>query len=59
MTELGGFRMGPFQLMDLILDINYAVTESVWRAFHDPRFARIAQKRNVDAGWLGRKSGRG
>ena len=62
MTELGGFRMGPFQLMDLIgNDINYAVTESVWRAFHhDPRYTpSFAQKRNVDAGWLGRKSGRG
>ncbi len=62
MTELGGFRMGPFQLMDLIgNDINYAVTESVWKAFHhDPRYTpSFSQKRNVDAGWLGRKSGRG
>lgn len=62
MTELGGFRMGPFQLMDLIgNDINYAVTESVWKAFHhDPRYTpSFSQKRNVDAGWLGRKTGRG
>lgn len=62
MTELGGFRMGPFALMDLIgNDINYAVTESVWTAFHyDDRYKpSFAQKRNVDAGWLGRKSGRG
>jgi len=62
MTELGGFRMGPFELMDLIgNDINYAVTESVWKAFHhDPRYTpSFSQKRNVDAGWLGRKSGRG
>ncbi len=62
MTELGGFRMGPFQLMDLIgNDINYAVTESVWTAFHhDGRYTpSFSQKRNVDAGWLGRKSGRG
>ena len=62
MTELGGFRMGPFALMDLIgNDINYAVTESVWTAFHyDARYRpSFAQKRNVDAGWLGRKSGRG
>ena len=62
MTELGGFRMGPFQLMDLIgNDINYAVTESVWTAFHhDPRYTpSFSQKRNVDAGWLGRKTGRG
>ena len=62
MTALGGFRMGPFELMDLIgNDINYAVTESVWKAFHhDPRYTpSFSQKRNVDAGWLGRKSGRG
>ena len=62
MTELGGFRMGPFALMDLIgNDINYAVTESVWTASHyDARYKpSFAQKRNVDAGWLGRKSGRG
>lgn len=62
MTALGGFRMGPFALMDLIgNDVNYAVTESVWTAFHfDPRYRpSFAQKRNVDAGWYGRKSGRG
>jgi len=62
MTELGGFKMGPFTLMDLIgNDINYAVTESVWTAFHyDGRYRpSFAQKRNVDAGWYGRKSGRG
>lgn len=62
MTALGGFRMGPFALMDLIgNDINYAVTETVWTAFHyDPRYRpSFSQKRNVDAGWLGRKSGRG
>ena len=62
MTELGGFRMGPFTLMDLIgNDINYAVTESVWTAFHyDTRYTpSFAQKRNVDAGWYGRKSGKG
>lgn len=62
MTALGGFRMGPFALMDLIgNDINYAVTESVWTAFHfDGRYKpSFAQKRNVDAGWLGKKSGRG
>ncbi len=41
MREAGGFRMGPFELMDLIgLDVNFAVTKSVWEAyFHDPRFA--------------------
>lgn len=62
MTELGGFRMGPFTLMDFIgHDVNYAVTESVFKAFYyDPRYRpNFTQKRLVEAGWLGRKSGRG
>jgi 3-hydroxybutyryl-CoA dehydrogenase len=62
MTELGGFRMGPFALMDLIgNDVNYAVTESVFRAFYnDPRYKpSFTQKRMVESGLLGRKSGRG
>ncbi len=62
MREAGGFRMGPFELMDLIgLDVNLAVTRSVWRAFfHDPRFLpSLLQQDLVDAGRLGRKSGRG
>lgn len=57
-----GFRMGPFELMDLIgNDINYAVTCSVFEAFYfDPRYRpSLIQKQHVDAGWLGRKSGRG
>jgi len=57
-----GFRMGPFQLTDLIgHDVNYAVTESVFKAFYyDPRFMpSITQLKLVEAGWLGRKSGRG
>jgi 3-hydroxybutyryl-CoA dehydrogenase len=57
-----GFRMGPFELMDLIgNDINYAVTQSVFEAFYyDPRYRpSLIQKQFVDAGWLGRKSGRG
>ncbi len=57
-----GFRMGPFELMDLIgNDINYAVTESVFRAFYfDPRYKpSLTQKRMVEARWLGRKSGKG
>ena len=62
MREVGGFRMGPFELMDLIgNDVNFAVTRSVYEAFyHDPRYRpSITQQRMVEAGLLGRKSGRG
>ncbi len=62
LREAGGFRMGPFELMDMIgNDVNFAVTNSVWRAFfHDPRFLpSLLQQELVDAGFLGRKSGRG
>ncbi len=62
MREIGGFRMGPFELMDFIgIDVNLAATRSVYEAtFHDSRFRPfLAQQRLVDAGLLGRKSGRG
>ena len=62
MTELGGFRMGPFTLMDYIgNDVNYAVTESVFASFYfDPRFKpSFTQKRHKEAGFFGKKSGRG
>jgi 3-hydroxybutyryl-CoA dehydrogenase len=62
MTELGGFRMGPFTLMDYIgNDINYTVTETVFGAFYyDPRYRpSFTQKRHAEAGWFGRKNGRG
>lgn len=62
MTELGGFRMGPFTLMDYIgNDVNYTVTETVFQAFYyDPRYKpSFTQKRHAEAGYLGRKSGRG
>jgi 3-hydroxybutyryl-CoA dehydrogenase len=62
MTHIGGFRMGPFTLMDYIgNDINYTVTETVFAAFYyDPRFKpSFTQKRHAEAGFLGRKTGRG
>lgn len=62
LREAGGFRMGPFELMDLIgHDVNHAVTSSVFQAFHgDPRYRpSIVQQELVLAGRLGRKSGRG
>lgn len=62
MTSLGGFRMGPFTLMDYIgNDVNYTVTETVFAAFYyDPRYKpSFTQKRHSEAGYLGRKSGRG
>jgi len=62
MTELAGFKMGPFTLMDYIgNDINYTVTETVFAAFYyDPRFKpAFTQKRHMEAGFLGRKTGRG
>lgn len=62
MKTIGGFRMGPFELMDFIgHDVNYKVTESVFEAFYfDPRYKpSLSQKRLCEAGFLGRKTGRG
>jgi 3-hydroxybutyryl-CoA dehydrogenase len=62
MKEIGGFRMGPFELMDFIgNDINYTVTETVYNAFYqDPRYKpSFTQKRLAEAGYLGRKTGKG
>lgn len=62
MTETAGFKMGPFTLMDYIgHDVNYIVTETVWQSFfYDGRYKpSFTQKRLLEAGWLGRKSGKG
>ena len=62
LRESGGFRMGPFELTDLIgQDVNESVTHSVWRSFfQDARFTpSLAQRRLVESGRLGRKTGRG
>jgi 3-hydroxybutyryl-CoA dehydrogenase len=62
LREAGGFRMGAFELMDLIgNDVNFAVTRTVWEAcYHDPRYApSVIQEERVRAGHLGPKSGRG
>jgi 3-hydroxybutyryl-CoA dehydrogenase len=62
LREVGGFKMGPFELMDLIgIDINYSVTCSVWDAYNkEPRFApHKLQKQMVDEKRFGRKTGRG
>ncbi len=62
LKSVGGFRMGPFELMDLIgNDINFAVTRSVWEAFFfEPRYKpSLTQQRQVESGRLGRKTGQG
>lgn len=62
LKTLGGFRMGPFELMDFIgNDVNYVVTETVFTAFYfDPRYKpSLTQKRFSEAGYFGRKSGKG
>ncbi|HSD14873.1 MAG TPA: 3-hydroxyacyl-CoA dehydrogenase NAD-binding domain-containing protein [Flavobacterium sp.] len=62
MKTIGNFRMGPFELMDFIgHDVNYTVTETVFTSFYfDPRYKpSFTQKRLTEAGFLGRKSGRG
>ncbi|MBK6834501.1 MAG: 3-hydroxybutyryl-CoA dehydrogenase [Bacteroidetes bacterium] len=62
MKTIGGFKMGPFELTDLIgHDVNYIVTETVWKEFYfDQRFKpSLMQKRLLEAGFFGKKSGRG
>jgi 3-hydroxybutyryl-CoA dehydrogenase len=58
----GGFKMGPFELMDLIgIDVNYAVTQSIYEQFfNEPRFRpHPLQRMMVEAGTLGRKTKKG
>lgn len=62
LKEIGGFKMGPFELMDYIgNDINYTVTKTVFKEFYyDPRYKpSFTQKRLMEAGYFGRKSGKG
>ncbi|MEM6516300.1 MAG: 3-hydroxyacyl-CoA dehydrogenase NAD-binding domain-containing protein [Bacteroidota bacterium] len=62
LKTIGGFRMGPFELMDFIgNDVNYTVTETVFEAFYyDPRYKpAFTQKRYAEAGYLGKKTGKG
>lgn len=62
MTNVYGFKMGPFTLMDFIgNDVNYAVTHSVWEScYYEARYKPSFTQRNlVSAGWLGKKSGKG
>ncbi|MGB0981249.1 MAG: 3-hydroxyacyl-CoA dehydrogenase NAD-binding domain-containing protein [Winogradskyella sp.] len=62
LKTIGNFKMGPFELMDFIgNDVNYTVTETVFTAFYfDPRYKpAFTQKRFAEAGYLGRKSGKG
>ncbi|MDO9001270.1 MAG: 3-hydroxyacyl-CoA dehydrogenase NAD-binding domain-containing protein [Bacteroidota bacterium] len=62
MKEIAGFKMGPFELMDMIgHDVNYVVTETVWtQMYFDPKFKpALTQKRLLEAGFLGKKSGKG
>ncbi|OPC56274.1 3-hydroxybutyryl-CoA dehydrogenase [Elizabethkingia miricola] len=62
MTSLGNFKMGPFELMDLIgIDVNFAVTTTVYKDyFYDPKYKpSLLQQRMAEAKLLGRKTGRG
>ncbi len=62
LMKASGFKMGPFELMDLIgVDTNFSVTTSIYNAFHqDAKFRpSLIQQQKVDAGHHGRKSGKG
>lgn len=62
LMKTSGFKMGPFELMDLIgIDINYSVTDAMFHAFHQESKFRPSrlQQQKIEAGYLGRKSGKG
>jgi len=62
MRTLGNFKMGPFELMDLIgIDINFSVTKTVYQDyFYDPKYKpSLLQQRMSEAKLLGRKTGKG
>jgi 3-hydroxybutyryl-CoA dehydrogenase len=62
MREIGGFKMGPFELMDFIgNDINFAATRAVFEGtYFDPRYKPfVTQQRLFEAGFFGRRTGRG
>ena len=62
MRTLGNFKMGPFELMDLIgIDVNFSVTKTVYQDyFYDPKYKpSLLQQRMSEAKLLGRKTGKG
>ena len=62
MREAAGFRMGPFELLDLVgLDVNHPATEAIYNQFyHEPRYRpSVLMQGRLDAGMLGRKTKRG
>ena len=62
MKSLGNFKMGPFELMDLIgIDVNFSVTKTVYQDyFFDPKYKpSLLQQRMNEAKLLGRKTGKG
>lgn len=62
MKIIGNFKMGPFELMDLIgVDVNFSVTKTVYNEyFYDPKYKpSLLQQRMSEAKLHGRKTGKG